>query len=107
MDQAEQDRRVAAMEAHQQAVRDAVPEGLGLVLNERELLAVGLIVAQHAALIGEDILGSFLITSGGCLINSEERCLLAKKLEEADGRARQSMGMSKTIPFNPEPPLPR
>jgi hypothetical protein len=106
MDDQERERRVAATELRQQAVRDAVPEGPGLVLSERELLAVALVMAEHATIVHEDVLGALLKTSGGCLLSSSERCSLSEKIEEAALRARASLEVGRAVPLSPAPSLP-
>lgn len=90
MDEAEQEARVAATELHLKGLRDAIPEGPGLMLTEREAIAVALVVECCARFEREDIMGAFMKTSGGTVLDGDEIVDLSKRIETVLERAKRS-----------------
>ncbi len=89
MDEAEQEARVAATERHLKSLRDAIPEGPGLLLSERESIAVALVVERCAQCELEDIMGAIMKTSGGTVLDGDEIVDLSKRLDVVLARAKQ------------------
>lgn len=82
MDEAEQEARLAETEARLKAMRDGIPDGPGIILDEREAIAVSLALGRLARYEGEDMIGVFMKTSGHLVLDEGELVDLARAIDD-------------------------
>lgn len=86
MDDAEREAAAQRGLAMMQAVRDAIPEGPGLVLSEREAHVVVTLISLFVESSPDDIPGVILYHTGGLVLDDDEVVALSNKIREVLAR---------------------
>lgn len=86
MDKEEMERRVEETLTRQQAIRDSIPEGPGLVLSEREAHVVSILISLFVEASNEDLPGVILYHTGAHLLGDEELVGLSQKIRDVLAR---------------------
>jgi hypothetical protein len=80
MNSEEMDAAVRRTLERQQAVRDAIPPGPGLVLSEREAHVVAILISRLVEVSSEDIEGIMLYYTGAQIVGDAELVALGTKI---------------------------